>query len=253
MTRLAEETTPSSAKFIRAFPYWLPPALMALVLALIYLNPFIGDWDGLDYTVLSVNGEPSSMALGRSVFTFFNYALYVIAHNLFGVRPDQAYLIFKFAVVAQVPLAIVMCWILARDLTGSRESATIAALLVAASPILVIYGGQVMTDVPSVFVTAAALVVHLRGIQTRRVWLLLAGAVLLGLGRKSARDRRILFALAGHHAVSRGLEGESADSGNHRFVGVAVLRFRVRDIRIVVCHACFLSRAVEHLARSDAQ
>jgi Dolichyl-phosphate-mannose-protein mannosyltransferase len=182
MSHPAEETAPSSATFFRSFPYWLPPALLALALTLFYLNPFIGDWDGLDYTVLSVNGEPSSMALGRSVFTFLNYALYLIAHNLFGVRPDQAYLIFKFAVVAQVPLAIIMCWLLTRDLTGSREAATVAALLVAASPILVIYGGQVMTDVPSVFVSAAALVVHLRGIQTRRVWLLLVGAVLLGLG-----------------------------------------------------------------------
>lgn len=155
---------------------------MALALALIYLNPFIGDWDGLDYTVLSVNGEPSSMALGRSVFTFLNYALYSIAHNFFGIRPDHAYLIFKFTVVAQVPLAIIMCWMLARDLTGSKHSATVAGLLIAVSPILVIYGGQVMTDVPSVFVSAAALVVHLRGVQTRRVWLLLAGAILLGLG-----------------------------------------------------------------------
>jgi 4-amino-4-deoxy-L-arabinose transferase-like glycosyltransferase len=182
VTRSTETSTSSKTAFLRSFPYWLPPALLALALALIYLNPFIGDWDGLDYTVNSLRGEPSSMALGRSVFTFFNHALYVIAHNLFGVKPEQAYLIFKFAVVAQVPLAIIMCWILARDLTASPRSATVAALLVAASPILVIYGGQVMTDVPSVFVSAAALVVHLRGVQTRRVWLLLAGAILLGLG-----------------------------------------------------------------------
>jgi hypothetical protein len=75
-----------------------------------------------------------------------------------------------------------MCWILARDLTGSVRSATVAALLVALSPMLVIYGGQVMTDVPSVLFTASALVIHLRGIQKRRVWLMLAGAALLGLG-----------------------------------------------------------------------
>jgi Dolichyl-phosphate-mannose-protein mannosyltransferase len=162
--------------------YWFPPAALGLALALIYLNPFIGDWDGLDYTVNSVQGEPSSMALGRSVFTLLNYALYIIAHNIFGTRPEHAYLIFKFVVVAQVPLAIIMCWLLARDLTGSKHSATVAALLVALSPILIIYGGQVMTDVPSVFVSAAALVVHLRGVQTKRVSLLLVGAVLLGLG-----------------------------------------------------------------------
>lgn len=160
----------------------MPPALVALVLTLIYLNPFIGDWDGLDYTVFSLRGEPSSMALGRSLFTIFNHGLYTLAHALFGVQPAQAYLLFKYAVVVQTPLAVIVCWILARDLTGSVYSATIAALLVALSPMLVIYGGQVMTDVPSVLFSAAALAVHLRGVQRRRVWLILGGAALLGLG-----------------------------------------------------------------------
>jgi hypothetical protein len=172
----------SGKSFLRSYRFWLPPALVALVLTLIYLNPFIGDWDGLDYTVFSLRGEPSSMALGRSLFTIFNHALYTLAHAVFGVRPEQAYLLFKYAVVAQTPLAVIACWILARDLTGSEVSATVAALLVALSPMLVIYGGQVMTDVPSVLFSAAALAVHLRGVQRRRVWLILGGAALLGLG-----------------------------------------------------------------------
>jgi Dolichyl-phosphate-mannose-protein mannosyltransferase len=172
----------SGQKFFRNYAYWLPPALLALTLALVYLNPFIGDWDGLDYTINSLRGEPSNMALGRALFTLVNHFLYVMARAVFGIRPDQAYLIFKFVVVGQVPLAIIACWILARDLTGDISSATVAALLIACSPILVIYGGQVMTDVPSVFVSAAALAVHLRGVQTRRVWLAVLGGALLGLG-----------------------------------------------------------------------
>lgn len=186
--RLAAATKPaldkaaSGQSFLRAYRFWLPPALVALVLTLIYLNPFIGDWDGLDYTVFSLRGVPSSMALGRSLFTIFNHGLYTLAHALFGVQPAQAYLLFKYAVVIQTPLAVIVCWVLARDLTGSIYSATIAALLVALSPMLVIYGGQVMTDVPSVLFSAAALAVHLRGVQRRRFWLILAGAALLGLG-----------------------------------------------------------------------
>ena len=168
--------------FLRSFPYWLPPSLLALALTLLYLNPFIGDWDALEYTVHSVRGKPSPMALGRSVFTLFNHGLYTIAHKLLGVGPEHAYLIFKYVVVAAVPLAIILCWVLARDLTGSIYSATIAALLVALSPILVLYGGQVMTEVPSVLVWAGAMVVHLRGLRRRSVWLVLAGAALLGLG-----------------------------------------------------------------------
>src|SRR5438552_7986077 len=180
--RLERAVAPASEKsFLRAYPFWLAPALVALVLTLIYLNPFIGDWDGLDYTVFSLRGEPSSMALGRSLFTLFNHWLYALAHAIFGVRPEQAYLLFKYAVVAQTPLAVIVCWILARDLTGSVRSATVAALLVALSPMLVIYGGQVMTDVPSVLFSASALVIHLRGVHRRRVWLILVGAALLGL------------------------------------------------------------------------
>jgi hypothetical protein len=172
----------SLKKFFRYSPYWLPPALLALILALIYVNPFIGDWDGLDYTIFSLHGRPSSMALGRSLFTLFNFVLYRAAYAGFGVPPDHAYLLFKFAVMATTPVAVTACWILARDLSGSVRAATIAALLVACSPILVIYGGQVMTDVPSVLFTAAALAVHLRGLKQQRVLLILAGAALLGLG-----------------------------------------------------------------------
>jgi len=177
-----DSPSPTSRRFLREYLYWLLPALVALVLTLIYLNPFIGDWDGLDYTIFSLHGRPSSMALGRSLFTLFNFALYRLAHALSALRPDQAYLLFKYAVVIQTPLAIIVCWILARDLSGSVRSATVAALLVACSPIIVIYGGQVMTDVPSILFTATALAVHLRGVKQNRVWLILGGAALLGLG-----------------------------------------------------------------------
>ncbi len=175
-------SNPAKSSFLRNYPYWLPPALIALGLSLIYLNPFIGDWDGLDYTIFSLHGRPSSMALGRSLFTLFNFALFKFAHALFGLRPEQAYLLFKFVVVAQAPLAIVAIWIFARDLSSSSRAATVAALLVAFSPTLVIYGGQVMTDVPSVLFTASALAVHLWGVKQKRVGLIIAGAALLGLG-----------------------------------------------------------------------
>src|SRR6184192_1561971 len=152
-------------KLLKDYCYWFPPALVALILTLVYLNPFIGDWDGLDYTIFSLHARPSSMALGRSLFTLFNFVLYQGAHAVFGVGPEHAYLLFKFAVVIQTPLAVVACWLLARDLCLSVRAATLAALMISVSPILVIYGGQVMTEVPSVLFTAIALVVHLRGLK----------------------------------------------------------------------------------------
>ena len=136
----------------------------------------------MDYTMLSLAGYPSSMALGRNLFIFGNHYLFVIAHALFNVQQEQAYLIFKYAVVAQSPFAVIACWILARDISGSLYTATVAAMLVTFSPVFVLYGGQVMTDVPSVLVLATALIIHLRGVRQHKFWLILIGAGLMGLG-----------------------------------------------------------------------
>jgi 4-amino-4-deoxy-L-arabinose transferase-like glycosyltransferase len=160
----------------------LPPAVVALALVLFFIDPFIGDWDGMDYTILSVAGYPSSMALGRNLFIFSNHWLYLAARALFNVGPESAYLIFKYAVVAQAPLAVVACWVLTRDTSGSLYAATVAALLIVFSPVFVVYGGQVMTDVPSVLLLAIALIIHLRGIRQKKLWLILLGAGILGLG-----------------------------------------------------------------------
>lgn len=168
--------------FWRNWPWWLLPALLALALTLYFVDPFIGDWDGLDYTMLSLAGYPSSMALGRNLFIFGNHFLYELAHALFGVAPENAYLIFKYAVVAQTPVAVITCWLLARDVTESLYSATLAALFIVFSPIFVLYGGQVMTDVPSVLLLSTALIIHLRGIRKQQVGLVIAGAALVGLG-----------------------------------------------------------------------
>ena len=160
----------------------MPPAVIALALVLWFVDPFIGDWDGMDYTRLSLAGYPSSMALGRNLFIFGNHFLFLIARTLFNVEPENAYLIFKYAVVVQAPLAVIACWILARDISGSLLTATTAALLIAFSPVFVLYGGQVMTDVPSVLVLATALIIHMRGMQQKKIWLVLLGAGLMGLG-----------------------------------------------------------------------
>jgi dolichyl-phosphate-mannose-protein mannosyltransferase len=180
-TRLHLDSAPAPP-FLSAWRWWLPPALIALILVLCFVDPFIGDWDGMDYTILSVDGYPSSMALGRNLFIFSNHFLYWIGHTVFHVQAENAYLIFKYAVVAQAPLAIIACWILARDISGSLATATVAALLIAFSPVFVLYGGQVMTDVPSVLLLATALIIHLRGVQQRKIWLVLVGAGLMGLG-----------------------------------------------------------------------
>src|SRR6185503_6342420 len=156
--------SPGAASFWQTWRWWLPLALIALLLVLYFVDPFIGDLDGRDYTMLSLVGYPSSMALGRNLFIFTNHGLFVVARALFGLEPESAYLLFKYAVVAQAPLAAIACWILARDLSGSLYTATTAAMLIVFSPVFVLYGGQVMTDVSSVLLIATALIIHLRGV-----------------------------------------------------------------------------------------
>ena len=54
---------------------------------------------------------------GSQSFYLRQSALYELSHALFNVQPEKAYLIFKYAVVAQAPLAVIAVWILARDLS----------------------------------------------------------------------------------------------------------------------------------------
>src|ERR1700693_5741747 len=111
---------------LSAWRWWLPPASLSLILILVFVDPFIGDWDALEYTVSALHGLPSSMALGRSLFIFYNHGIYVIAHAVFNLPPQRAYLLFKYTVVAQGPLLVIACWTLARDLSHSCYAATIA-------------------------------------------------------------------------------------------------------------------------------
>lgn len=172
----------ASQNLLRAWRWWIIPAILALTLALIFIDPFIGDWDALDYTLASLKGRPSSMALGRSLFIFANHAAWRVGHSLFGLSIENAYLLFKYMVVLQSPLAVIACWTLAREVSHSLHTATIAALLVATSPFFIIYSGQVMTEIPSLLLLCIALVVYLRGVRQERLWLMLLGAAILGAG-----------------------------------------------------------------------
>src|SRR5262247_4495054 len=76
------ENISTATSFLKQWRWWLAPALMGLALVLYFVDPFIGDWDGMDYTILSLAGYPSSMALGRNLFIFSNHFLFVVARNL---------------------------------------------------------------------------------------------------------------------------------------------------------------------------
>ncbi|MFL6228181.1 MAG: glycosyltransferase family 39 protein, partial [Pyrinomonadaceae bacterium] len=170
------------ASLLGAWRWWLPIAIVSLALALLFADPFAGDWDALDYTVLAIRGEPSTMLFGRMLFIFTNHFAYKLAHAVFGLRPEHAYLLFKYMVVCEAPLAVVALWTLARDLTDSARAATVAALMLALSPFYVLYSGQAMTEIPSLLLLSVALTIHLRGLRRRSTTLVLVGAALLGTG-----------------------------------------------------------------------
>lgn len=188
-----DSSTCATRSLLAAWRWWLLPALLVLALALAFVDPFAGDWDALDYTVLAVQGRPSSMILGRTLFIFANHGLWRIGNALFGLPPERAYLLFKYAVVIQSPLAVIAWWRLARDLTNSTQAATLAALLLALSPFYIIYSGQAMTEIPSLLLLAVALTIHLKGLRSGRATLVLVGAGLLGLG-VNVREAALLFA-----------------------------------------------------------
>ncbi|HYO62343.1 MAG TPA: glycosyltransferase family 39 protein [Pyrinomonadaceae bacterium] len=185
---------PPEQNFLSQWRWWLPVAAVSLLLALLFLDPFAGDWDALDYTVLALQPEPSSMLLGRMLFIFTNHLLFRAARALFGLQAEHAYLLFKYFVVAQTPLAVAAFWALARDLTGGARAATASAVLLALSPYFVIYSGQAMTEIPSVLLLSLALLVHLRGLRRRNFWMVVAGAALLGLG-VNVREGLALYGL----------------------------------------------------------
>ena len=87
--------------------------------------------------MLSIEGYPSSMALGRNLFIFSNHFLFVVARDLFHVQPQNAYLIFKYAVVAQAPGIVMAEWSIVyggmtypyQTLTSGSTSAALLAYL----------------------------------------------------------------------------------------------------------------------------
>src|SRR2546421_5859006 len=188
------DRAPGELTLRAAWRSWLPPALVALLLALLCRDPFAGDWDALDYTVLALRGTPSSMLFGRTLFIYANHYAYTLAHAVFGLQPEHAYLLFKYMVICESPLAIIGIWMLARRLSGNVQTATIAALLLALSPFFVIYSGQAMTEIPSLVLLTFGLALNLRGMQERRAGAVLLSAALLGLS-VNVRESVALYGL----------------------------------------------------------
>ncbi|MBI1762847.1 MAG: hypothetical protein HYR56_15560 [Acidobacteria bacterium] len=128
---------------------WLPLALASWWLAYVLRDPFITDWDGFDYTVLSVQGLPSALGLGRALFLGYNHWLWKLAERFWGLPAAQAYLLLRYGVIVQAGLATMGFYALYKELSARRLAALIATLLMAGSPYYLIYSGRGMSEIPA--------------------------------------------------------------------------------------------------------
>ncbi|HWQ36373.1 MAG TPA: glycosyltransferase family 39 protein [Blastocatellia bacterium] len=179
---------------------WLPLALLAWALAWLVRDPFIADWDGFDYAACIVQGVPSPLGLGRALFLAYNRALWLVAHHGFGLRPEDAYLVIKYGVMAQTGPAVVGLYALYRELTAERNAALLSALMVALSPLYVVYSGRGMSEIPGILLWSWSLWWMLRSLRQQRAGQYLMAAALFGLSA-NVREFAIFYlpvvALAG--------------------------------------------------------
>lgn len=128
---------------------WLPLGLASWWLAYVLRDPFITDWDGFDYTVLSVQGLPSALGLGRALFLGYNHWLWKLAERFWGWPASQAYLLLRYGAIVQAGVATIGFYALYKELSRRRLAALISTLLMAGSPYYLIYSGRGMSEIPA--------------------------------------------------------------------------------------------------------
>jgi hypothetical protein len=180
MPRLPE-TAADSRDWTADYFLWLPLACLSWGLAWKFQDVFITDWDGFDYAAYTVRHLPSALGLGRAMFLGYNYLLWEIAHRAFGVEPASAYLVIRYGVMAQTGFAILGMYALAKELTANRMAASLAALIVAASPYFILYSGRGMSEIPGFLMLSWSLWWMLRSLRLGKKAQFLLAAFSIGL------------------------------------------------------------------------
>ena len=165
----------------RDYLIWVPLMVATWRPAWKFQDPFISDWDGFDYTVYAVNNLPTTLGLGRALFTGYNQLLWQVAHRVFDVPVEHAYLVFRYGVIAQSGPAVVGLYALSKELTASRFAAAISALIVAFSPFFITYSGRVMNEIPALLLFAWAFWWMFRALRLKQKGGFLLSALLVGM------------------------------------------------------------------------
>ncbi|MBK7600920.1 MAG: glycosyltransferase family 39 protein [Acidobacteria bacterium] len=146
-----------------------------------FQDEFISDWDGLDYTAYTIQGLPSALGLGRSLFLGYNHLLWKLAQKWLGTPPENAYLILRYGVISLAGPTVVAIYALFKELSESRLSAIFGASILAASPYFIIYSGRAMSEIPGFLMLAAAFWLMLRSLRSGSTYGFLLAAFFAGL------------------------------------------------------------------------
>jgi hypothetical protein len=178
---LTRDPSANNHDWKRDFYIWLPLLFLSWSLAWKFQDQFISDWDGFDYTSYAVQGLPTSLGLGRALFLGYNHLLWRIANEWFNMPAEQAYLVLRYAVIAQSGPATVGIYALCKEMTASRLAAGFGALLVAISPYYIVYSGRGMSEIPAFLMLSWSLWWMLRSLRLGRAIGFLIAAFLVGL------------------------------------------------------------------------
>lgn len=170
-----------SRDWIKDYYLWLPIACVSWWLAWKFQDKFISDWDGYDYTGYTVEGKPSALGLGRSLFLGYNYLIWRLASAWLNWPPERAYLLLRFGVIAQAGLVITGIYALAKQLTANRLASFFSCLLVAASPYFIIYSGRAMSEIPGLAMLTWSLWLMLKSLRLNKLLVFFLAVFLIGL------------------------------------------------------------------------
>jgi hypothetical protein len=140
---------------------------------------FLTDWDSYLYTYGGMKLQPVSLAGGRWLFTAILNVVWRTANEVKLIQPDNAWVIFSYAMMAIAVVNAGLFYALAKRWTG-REPAIAATAIFVSSPMIGLYGSAVMTETPAMFMLLASLLTLTK--KPSSLWRAAIAGIVFGAG-----------------------------------------------------------------------
>lgn len=172
------DTNSNHRSFLNRATPWLL-VIVVVLLAIIIINPlleFLGDDDSWAYARM----VQYTLATGKyrmEQFTVVN--LPVLIYMTAGAAKVFGYslVLLRCIILAFLGLAIASFYLLVRELGHCRRVAALLALVLFASPLVLILSFAFMSDVPFIAWMLLALLLYLRGMRRNSAWLMFFGSL----------------------------------------------------------------------------